>query len=294
MKLKNFIFLLLLAFTIVNASSQLLYKIEGNGLQNPSYIFGTHHLAPISIIEKTGAADYFKETQQVVGEIDMTVDPMTLAMQMQKHMMAPADSVLSKLISDEDFEIINEEFKKYSPMQGLDLNSLQMLKPAALLAMVEVGIMQELIPDYDQENQLDTYFQKIGKEQGKTIIPLEDAEFQAKTLFDFTPISVQAEMLVELLKNPEKSREMAIALNEAYEKGDLESMLFLDDEKDEADEEFEKILVNNRNADWLTKLPAIINNGSTFIAVGALHLVGDNGIIQGLRNMGYTVNPIQK
>ncbi len=44
------------------ASAQVLYKVEGNGLQAPSYVFGTHHLAPISVIEKFGAADPYKST----------------------------------------------------------------------------------------------------------------------------------------------------------------------------------------------------------------------------------------
>ena len=56
----------------IPASAQVLYKVEGNGLKNPSYIFGTHHLAPISVIEEFGATGAFNESRQVVGEIDMT------------------------------------------------------------------------------------------------------------------------------------------------------------------------------------------------------------------------------
>ena len=39
----------------VPASAQVLYKVEGNGLESPSYVFGTHHLAPISVIDQFGA-----------------------------------------------------------------------------------------------------------------------------------------------------------------------------------------------------------------------------------------------
>ena len=81
----------------IPASAQVLYKVEGNGLKNPSYIFGTHHLAPISVIEEFGATGPFNESQQVVGEIDMTQDQMSIGMAMQPHMMAPADSTLSKV-----------------------------------------------------------------------------------------------------------------------------------------------------------------------------------------------------
>lgn len=79
MKLKSIIASLLL-LAAVPASAQILYKVEGNGLTAPSYIFGTHHLAPLSVIEKTGADKCFKEASQVVGEIDMTQDQMKLGM----------------------------------------------------------------------------------------------------------------------------------------------------------------------------------------------------------------------
>ena len=52
-------------------------------------------------------------------------------------------------------------------------------------------------------------------------------------------------------------------------------------------------LLDKRNADWLTKLPAIFKEGPTFVAVGALHLAGDKGIVEGLRKLGYNVSPVK-
>ena len=113
----------------VPASAQVLYKVEGNGLESPSYVFGTHHLAPISVIDQFGAKAPYESVSQVVGEIDMTQDQMALVQAMQPHMMAPADSTLSKVIAPEDFTIISEEFKKWAPMQGMELSMLDMMKP---------------------------------------------------------------------------------------------------------------------------------------------------------------------
>ena len=293
MKLFKSILSLFLAVSAVSASAQVLYKVEGNGLTQPSYVFGTHHLAPISVIEQFGAAEPFNNSTQVVGEIDMTQDQMQMAMAMQSHMVAPTDSTLSKVIPSDEFQTVNEQFKKWAPMPGMDLTMLEPMKPMVISTMVVVGMTREAMPDFNPEQQLDTWFQSTGKEQNKVVIPLETAEQQAEILFDTTPISYQADALVEMLKNPKKALDQTKNLNDAYMAQDLAKMLQLSEEDDEHPE-FMMALLDKRNADWLTKLPAIFKDGSTFVAVGALHLAGDKGIIEGLRKLGYTVTPIAK
>ena len=276
-----------------SASSQVVYKVEGNGLKEPSYIFGTHHLAPVSVAGDFGATDLFNKASQVVGEIDMTQDQMQMQMAMQPYMMAPADSTLSKVLPKDEYDSLNESFKKWAPMPGLDLSMLEPMKPMVVTTMVTVGITAKEVPDFNPAKQLDTWFQASGKKDGKKIIPLETAEQQAALLFNFTPISLQAEALTELLNEPEKSVENARKLTQAYMKQDLNAMLELSQQEDEHPE-FMEALLDKRNADWLTKLPAIFNDGSTFVAVGALHLAGDKGVVEGLRKLGYTVTPVSK
>lgn len=276
----------------VPASSQVLYKVEGNGLSSPSYVFGTHHLAPISVLDQFGAKAPYESVSQVVGEIDMTQDQMALAQAMQPHMMAPADSTLSKVIATEDFTVISEEFKKWAPMQGMELSMLDMMKPMAVTTMIAATMAQQAMPGFNPAEQLDSWFQLQGKAAGKKIIPLETVEQQATLLFDTTPISYQAEALVELLKDPSEALENTKALTEAYNNQDLDKMLKLSEDEDEHPE-FMIALLDKRNADWLTKLPAIFKEGPTFVAVGALHLAGDKGIVEGLRKLGYKVTPVK-
>lgn len=283
---------LLLAFA-GSASAQVLYKVEGNGLTAPSYLFGTHHLAPLSKIEEFGADQPFKDASMVVGEIDMTADQMQLAAAMQPHMMAPADSTLSKIISPEDYTVISKEFENWAPMPGMTLQALDMLKPMAITSMVTVSMVSKDMPGFNPSEQLDSWFQKQGKETGKKIMPLETVEFQASLLFDSTPIAYQADALVELLKDPAKAMEQTKTLNKAYNEQDLNAMLSLSEAEDEHPE-FMIALLDRRNADWLTKLPDIMKQGSAFIAVGALHLAGDKGLVEGLRKLGYTVTPLSK
>ena len=293
---KNFLKVMLTGMAIVSAASalgQVLYKIEGNGLKFPSYVFGTHHVAPLAVAEQFGAIEPFSAASQVVGEIDMTQDQMALAMALQPHMIAPADSTLSKVISPEDMEAISAEFKKWAPMPGMELSMLEGMKPMVVSSMAAVGMCAESMPDFDPQAQLDTWLQTTGKAAGKTIISLETAEQQAALLYDFTPVSVQAEALVDLLKDPENAMEMTKTLSDAYLRQDLKAMYDIS-MKDESHPEFMEAMLDKRNADWLSKLPAIFEQGPTFVAVGALHLAGDKGVIEGLRKAGYTVTPIEK
>lgn len=275
----------------VCAQAQIFYKIEGNGLAKPSYLFGTHHLAPLAVAEKLGAGTLMGECEQVVGEIDMTQDQMQLAAVMQPHMMAPADSTLSKVITPADMAVIGPEFKKWAPMPGLELGMLEPMKPMAVTTMISVTMAQQAMPGFDPAQQLDTWFQTAGVKNGKKVVPLETVERQATVLFDTTPISYQAEALVELLKDPAKALDMSKRLTRAYEEQDLDKMLALSEEENQHPE-FMVALLDNRNADWLAKLPAIMNDGPSFIAVGALHLAGKKGLVEGLRKAGYTVTPI--
>lgn len=293
MKKSRFLLSFLFLSSILGCSAQIFYKIEGNGLEKPSYLFGTHHLAPLSVAEENKVNDYMEQVNQVVGEIDLTQDQMALAMAMQPHMIAPPDSTLSDLISPEDFEVINEEFKKISPVPGGDLTMFNPMKPMVVSTLVTVAIMSEQLKDFDPQNQLDAYFQNKAKEEGKAIAPLETAEFQATVLYDSTPLAYQAEGLVELLKNPDQMMEKSRKLNEAYFNGDLDAMLQLSEDEDEHPE-FMIALLDRRNADWLTKLPAMMQESPSLIVVGALHLAGNNGLVEGLRNLGYTVNPVIK
>ena len=70
--MKRFITLVLLIAVTLGAQSQLLWKISGNGLQQPSYIFGTYHLSPLSIKDSIASLPQaMQDIRQVYGELVM-------------------------------------------------------------------------------------------------------------------------------------------------------------------------------------------------------------------------------
>lgn len=291
MKNVKIVLYVLLLLVAAKARAQVLYKIEGNGLEVPSYIFGTNHVAPLSVIDDFGAAEVFDLCTRVVGEIDMTQGQMEIAAAMQPYMIAPPDSALSKVLSAQEYAMASEQFKKNAPMPGMELKMLESFKPMVVQNIVSVSILTKLMPGFNPEQQLDKYFQVKGKEQGKSIIALETVEQQSRMLFGFMPIALQAESLVEFLSDTSKACDDARELAAAYMAGDLERMEALS-HHEETHPEFMDMIVDRRNEAWLAEIPAIISEAPTFIAVGALHLAGEKGVLEGLRRLGYTVTPL--
>ena len=113
-------------------------------------------------------------------------------------------------------------------------------------------------------------------------------------LYGTDPISKQAKSLIEILDNPDEGVEKSQKLNEAYLAQDLDKLFEFAKSENEDSTAFLDILINKRNADWITKLPTLMQEAPTFVAVGALHLPGENGVIEGLRKAGYKVTAIKK
>ena len=272
------------------ASAQILYKVECDGLVEPSYLFGTHHLAPLSTIDNVkGTREAFESAKAVVGEMDMTGDQMSLAMRLQPFMIAPSDSTLSKVIAPEDFARISEEFQTIA---GMPLAVFEGMRPMVPGTMVALVMVQNDMPEFNPEEQLDSWFQKEGASKGKKIIALETPEQQGEILYCTQSIAKQAKDLVETLDNPEKGVESARKLNKAYAEQDVDGLYSMTKSED-SDPVFMEAILEKRNAHWMTKLPDIFGEQASFVAVGALHLVGDNGLVNMLRSAGYKVTPIE-
>lgn len=277
-------------------NAQLLYKISGNGAVKPSYLFGTHHLAPVSVLDNTkGLRDALNSSDRVIGEIDMVhINQMEMAQKMQPYMLAPADSTLSKVISAEDFARIGETFKKYAPMPGMTLEMFEPMKPMVPMTVVVATIGAQCVDNFDPTKQLDTEVQKTAVAAGKEVLGLETVEKQAQVLYGTLPIRVQARQMVEGLSDVEKGKQKMRELTDSYMAADLTRMSNIDKDSDDPEEAvFMEELADKRNADWLKQLPALLKEKSNFIAVGALHLVGEKGLIEGLRKLGYKVEPVK-
>lgn len=277
-----------MAFSI-GCSAQIFYKIEGKNLKKPSYLFGTHHFAPDSILDSMPlVGEALRSSGCVVGELILDDDPMKMMAAMQSHMMAPADSTLSDVLPQERYAVLDSVFGSLTG--GLSLKMFDAMKPSMAQTTLAALMAQKM---EGGTGQLDTYFQRVARRDSISVAGLETPEFQAEVLFDIVPIRKQAESLVEMLDDPARSLDAVKRLNDAYLRRDGQALWELSREAEaETDDGYFEILLDRRNSAWLDKLPGLMDSQSLFIAVGALHLYGDVGLVEGLRRLGYTVTPV--
>jgi uncharacterized protein YbaP (TraB family) len=147
-----------------------------------------------------------------------------------------------------------------------------------------------------QTDALDIYFFKEAKKQKKQTIGLEKTKEQIDA-FSAIPYKLQAKGLVDAVKNYGKEGELDMdTMMKYYVEGNLDKLLEMTteyDEEDKGDEEmakiFNDIFLIKRNHNMACRAEPFIKKGSTFIAVGAAHLPGEEGIIELLRKKGYKV-----
>ncbi len=287
------IFALLMFFCItLGVNAQLLWKVSGNGLDKPSYIFGTHHVAPLSMKDSiAGMTEAMNGTSQVYGELVME-DMMKpeMLMKMQQAMMLPTDTTLKSLFTQAQYDSIASVVKENI---GMELAMFDKLKPAALNAQLAVVLSVKALKGYNPQEQLDTWFQTQAKQAGKKVGGLETMESQINILYNSQSLKRQAQQLYCSATHIDYGIDMTRRLAEAYLNQDLDKLLEITEEKmgnacDSTPEE-EEALIYGRNANWAKQMPDIMKQASTLFVVGAGHLPGEHGVLKLLEKQGYTV-----
>lgn len=278
-----------LLFVAVSLNAQLLWKVSGNGLAKPSYLLGTHHL-----VESEQIPDLEKILSQItnvdaaVGEMDLG-DKMGMQIKVMKAAMMK-DQTIADLISAEDYALVDAEFKA---VIGYGLKPLEKMKPMMLSSMYTVMAYMKQNNISKQPEAIDELVQKRAKKAKKEIVGLETIEQQADILFNSIPTQRQAEILVKAVKDKNKGNDESAKLTKAYLAGDLKQLEKIYADETDMTESERKILVDNRNANWMSQLKVMFQAKSCFVAVGCLHLVGEQGLIKQLQNAGYTVEAVQ-
>jgi hypothetical protein len=301
--MRRILFATMLVLASIGTQAQLLFKISGHGLTSPSYIVGTYHLASVSFVDSIpGIRQAMADTQQTYGEVVMSemfsADSLAL---MQQAMMLPGDMTLDKLFTADEMSRLNAYIKS---LLGMDLTnpllSQQMgkLTPQALSTSLSLLSYMKKSGQFDPQNSFDDYFQKEARANGKGVGGLETLAFQIETLYKGATMERQKEQLMCLVDNAAFMDEMAGSVISAFYAQNIDAIKAAMDVKlhnscDTSPEE-ENALIYNRNADWITKMPALMAQKPTLFAVGAAHLPGERGVLNLLRKAGYTVEGVVK
>lgn len=291
--MKKILFSIAAIAMALSSQAQLLWKVTGGDSKGDSYIFGTHHIAPVAILDSIqGFADALNSVSTVYGELEMAEMTSPAVQQVaMRHSMAPADSTLSKLLSAEQLDSVSAVLGKYTGGM-LTAAALDPMKP--VVVSTQLGMMQSMVafPEFTGQQQLDQVIQERAQLAGKAVKGLETAEQQFAILMGGS-LSRQAEQLMKDIRKEEKTIEDAKTLAAAYMSADLDAMERLFNDPDTGmSPETAKTLIYDRNDNWIAQLREILPADKVMIVVGAGHLVGEKGILSQLRNAGYEVTAV--
>lgn len=279
-------------FFSVPVNGQILYKVEKPGIDKTSYILGTHHFASLDVVDSIAELPgILKSIDKLYGELDMSQmsDPVAM-MAMQSTLMAPSDSTLDKVLTQGQLARLEDEWNNLTggvpPVQ-----MMYGMKPSVLSTQIAAFMSQKVFPDLNPLEGIDITMQNRARALGKPVEGLETMAFQMELLYN-QPISKQTEGLVKILDELDKNEEQAITLSNAYINHDLDTILKVMEEEEDSEEALDR-LIFSRNASWVQQLSKEMPDESILVVVGAGHIPGPKGIVEGLRKAGFNVTPIE-
>lgn len=294
--------IILLALVITGAQAQLLYKISGKDLRQPSYVFGTYHLAPVSFVDSVpGIRAAMEQTAQVCGELDMQdmLKPENMQ-KMQAAMLLPEGQTLKTLLTADEQQRLNQLLQR---VMGVDMTNptveqqLSRLTPQALNTQLTLLLCMKKQPGFNPQQQLDSYFQQEALKAQKPVVGFETVDFQLQTLFGSMSLDRQKQLLLCAADNTDRVERQLGDMLHAYFDQDLAELQRVVEERDgtacDSTPEEDTALIYGRNADWLKKMPQLMTAAPTLFVVGAGHLPGDRGLLSLLRSAGYTVEGVK-
>lgn len=293
--MKKQLLIIAMACIAIGANAQLLYRVSGNGAKGESYIFGTHHIAPLSVLDSIkGFRPALTSVEELYGEIQMPENPnspelMQLTMQSAA---APADSTLSVLLSPAQLDSLNSVLAAYSGGM-LNASQLNAFKPAMVNTQLAMLQASKAFPGFNPMEQLDTRIQQLAAQASIPVNGFETMAQQMEFLMG-APLTEQAEELMETVRSDSESVEKARKMADSYLKGDLKKLeaTIFDEDFDPEKPAFKRLFTSRNNA-WIARLRELLPEKRVFVAVGAGHLIGDSGLISQLREAGYEVTPVE-
>ena len=291
----------LIACLVTNTQAQILYRISGKGLESPSYIVGTYHLAPASFADSIpGMRQAIEQTNQVCGELDMmdAFKPEN-ATRLLQALMLPEGTTLTSLLTEDQLGRLNALLLE---VLGTNLKDetyaaqANKMTPVALSTSLTLASFMKEYPSLNPMELIDNYFQMVALQNGKAVKGFETVDFQMQTLYG-APLQKQVDDLMCLVDHFDEAMEIASRITAAYFSQDFQQLTAILEEEMEgscaATPEEEAALLDNRNHNWIKMMPDMMAERPTLFVVGAAHLCGEQGVLKLLEESGYTVEGVK-
>lgn len=275
--------------------SGLLWKIEKAGL-GTSYLFGTMHMTDprVTALPPFAQAAFDASSTVVIETTDVLDQAKMMAAIGQKPelMMFTDKTTLQSLLSPEDAKAVEAALAE----RGIPLASVAKMKPWMLSAMVALPAC-EMARKAAGLPVLDVKLAKDAEAAGKELRGLETVTDQLEAMASL-PMDFHIRGLVDTLKLGDRMDDVVETMISLYLKGEVGAIwpLFREVLPDGGAEEgyaaFEEVMVTARNKTMAAEADPILKEGGAFVAVGALHLPGAEGIVEILRRSGYSVTAV--
>lgn len=256
--------------------NSLLWEISGKGLAKPSYLYGTMHMmCEKDFVISDQAKRAFGQTQKLALELDMD-DPAEIQ-NMQK--MTLSEMPLSKALTQTEYQKLDEFLKQRIGVGAAPFENYTLV---SILSIVMIKALNCAPKVFELE------FSQMAAKRNMEILGLEKIAEQIAALdHSYT----NAELIGQLQYYDTAFMGQMVKVYLSQNLNDLYAMIV--DERF-MDAEAQKLLLDSRNENWIKQMPAMMQNQSTFFAVGAGHLGGEKGVITLLTKAGYTVKPVMK
>ena len=260
------------------------------GLKGVVYLLGTIHagkadLYPLpSVIE-----DSFKKTDTLIEEIDIN-EPAEAA-RVQRALSEIGGYPNGDTITNHLSEVTRSHLAAYSKKGGPPESAIAHMRPWLVSMLIEQVELQQM--GFNPSYGLDQHFLEEARQSHKQIGALEDVESQVKLLSSLSE-EFQDRLLLSSLVDMEKSHEVLDFLTQAWQSGDDAAMqeLITSSVRDYPQPLMTK-LFDERNTAMTAKIERFLQTPkSYFVAVGAGHLVGDQGILSQLRRKNFKVQQL--
>lgn len=309
---KIYLITFLFALAMVQANAQFLFRISGRGMEKPSYMLGTIHTMQGSVLDYTPEyTEVEARCTQFYTEYDITdqrrMKELNDAIEQTKaSFKLPEGNNILDVLSKEQIEEVDVRVKKIFGQKLSDsiMVGLWNFQPYILSFLISNKIKSEAKRHGPRPNRMSAPIDQTcifrAKLKNMRVGQLDELEDRLKVQ-GFQPISidVQVDSLMSLVRNYDQRLQSAIKELEVLKQSTIYWCL-ADFKHFAAMDYWQAELRNNpavfrhRNERWLPKMEDAMKNAPTMFVFGAGHLLGNQGIIQILRNSGYQVEQVKK
>lgn len=274
----------------------VLWKIEKEGM-SPSFLLGTMHLTDPRVLQMpAGAKEAFDASGTVIVESTEVLDEKKAAAVMLSQpelTMFTDQTTIGSLLPQEETARLEQGLKS----RGISLAAVQKMKPWIIASFVSLPAC-EMARKAQGGSFLDKKLAEDAVAGGKRLEGLETALEQLHALADI-PMKFHLQSLIETLELGSRMDDITATMIDLYVEGEIGMIVptlkyaaekQLGETSDYAD--FEQRIIIDRNHVMADRSAPILEKGSVFMAVGALHLPGKEGVIELLRAKGFRLTAV--